>query len=154
MDVKHAPDRYAEAIGAAAAARPDIIKDSAGAQLDGAARPDIFKDSAGAQLDGAALQAAPAAPTALQAVRRSIALLLASGIDCEFRTTVVAGMHDVASIRAIAAWIRGARRYFLQPFVDRDTVPARGLSAPDDATLDAMLAAAREFVPAAEIRGK
>lgn len=87
-------------------------------------------------------------------IRRTAALILAGKVDGEFRTTVVAGLHDADSIRSIGAEIRGAKRYFLQPFVDRDTVPQRGLSAPDDAEMDVLLAAAREFVPAAEIRGR
>lgn len=37
-----------------------------------------------------------------------------------------AQFHDSASFRAIGPWISGARRYFLQAFIDRDTVlPAR-----------------------------
>lgn len=90
----------------------------------------------------------------LDAIRRTAALILDGKVDGEFRTTVVAGLHDADSIRAIGSEIRGAKRYFLQPFVDRDTVPERGLSAPDDAGMDVLLAAAREFVPAAEIRGR
>lgn len=120
MDVKHAPERYGEAIGAAEAAPSDIP---------------------------------PVAPPVLDAVRRSVALLLEGRVDFEFRTTVVAGLHDAASIRAIGAWIRGAPRYFLQPFVDRDTVPTRGLAAPSPAEMEQLLAAAREFVPTAEVRG-
>lgn len=90
----------------------------------------------------------------LEAIGRTVSLVAGGVVDGEFRTTVVAGLHDVDSVRGAAGMIRGARRYFLQPFADRDTVPARGLSAPGDALLDEMLAAAREFVPAAEIRGR
>lgn len=86
-------------------------------------------------------------------VRETIGLLNGGAVDGEFRTTVAAELHDVESIRGAARMIAGARRYFLQPFVDRDTVPRRGLSAPDGETLGAMLAAARESVPSAEIRG-
>ena len=88
------------------------------------------------------------------AVRRAVALLLEGRVAYEFRTTVVAGLHDEAAIRAIAAWIAGASHYYLQPFADRDTVPRRGLSAPGDAEMARLLAAARTFVPGAEIRGR
>lgn len=36
------------------------------------------------------------------AMTESIALIIASGIDHEFRTTVIGGIHDVQSIEAIA----------------------------------------------------
>jgi pyruvate formate lyase activating enzyme len=73
--------------------------------------------------------------------------------DYEFRTTVVAGLHDEASFRAIGQWIRGAKRYFLQPFTDRETVPVGGLSAPAQTQLDRFLAIAREYVPETQLRG-
>lgn len=126
MDVKHSPERYGEATGAAEAAPSDIAAASC---------PD------------------PQAPSCVGAVRRAVALLLEGRVDYEFRTTVVAGLHDEASIGAIAAWIAGARRYYLQPFVDRETVPRRGLAAPGADEMNRLLAAARRFVPAAEIRG-
>jgi len=90
----------------------------------------------------------------LGAIRRTAAMIVGGAVDGEFRTTVVDGLHDEAAIRAIVAEIKGARRYFLQPFVDRDTVPARGLQAPDADAMRRLLAAAREVIPSAEIRGE
>lgn len=69
----------------------------------------------------------------LAPIRESVALLLEGRVDYEFRTTVVRELHDEDAIRAIADWIAGARRCFLQSFADRETVPVGGLSAP---TLD------------------
>lgn len=43
-------------------------------------------------------------------------LLLSSGIDYEFRTTVVPQFHDDAAIEAIARFCAGASRFFLQRF--------------------------------------
>lgn len=89
----------------------------------------------------------------LAPISESIRLLMDSGIDYEFRTTVVAQLHDEADFRAIARWIAGARRYFLQPFTDRDTVPVAGLSAPDADTLARYAAIVRTAVPDTQIRG-
>lgn len=89
----------------------------------------------------------------LDAVRESIALLRAERADYEFRTTVVAELHDDESIRGIGEMIAGAKRWYLQPFVDRETVAYAGLHAPDAATLDRWLTLARGFVPAAAVRG-
>ena len=59
--------------------------------------------------------------------RESVSLLLRGTVDYEFRTTVVWEFHDADSFRAIGPWIAGARRYFLQSFVDRDSVLQAGL---------------------------
>ncbi len=86
-------------------------------------------------------------------VRESVSLLMEGGTDYEFRTTVVAELHDEESFRGIGEWIRGARRYFLQKFTDRDTVPFGGFHAPTDAQMRAYAEIARGYVPSAELRG-
>ena len=89
----------------------------------------------------------------LTPVMRSVSLLKESGTDYEFRTTVAAELHDENSIRAIGEWIHGAKRYFLQKFTDRDTVPFAGLHAPSDEELRRFAEIVRPFVPAVELRG-
>lgn len=89
----------------------------------------------------------------LAAVRRSVALLLAGDTDFEFRTTVTGKLHTPADIGAIAAWIAGAKHYYLQPFKDSGDLIGDGDFTPDAATLSAMLENARRFVPNAELRG-
>ncbi len=53
---------------------------------------------------------------------RSIELIKTRARDYCFRTTVIEPFHDDARMRAIGEWIRGARRYVLQPFVPRESV--------------------------------
>lgn len=89
----------------------------------------------------------------LDRVRESISLLVGSETDFEFRTTVVAGMHTPDDIREIGKMIAGAKKYFIQPFVDRDSVPFGGFSAPAREELFKMLEIAREYVPEAALRG-
>ncbi len=89
----------------------------------------------------------------LEALAETIGLLMGSGIDYEFRTTVVKELHSAEDFRWIGGMIRGARRYFLQSFTDRDTVPFEGFHAPDKADMEHYLSIAREYVPAAELRG-
>ena len=86
-------------------------------------------------------------------IRESVRLLMADNADYEFRTTVVAELHGEEDIRSIGQWIAGAKRYFLQPFTDRETVPTAGLSAPDEALLNRFLSIAREYVPETQLRG-
>lgn len=89
----------------------------------------------------------------LAPVRESISLLMEGRTDYEFRTTTMAELHDADSFRKIGEWIRGAKRYYLQKFTDRDTVPFEGFHAPADGEMAQYLAIAREYVPEAEIRG-
>ena len=89
----------------------------------------------------------------LAPVQESIRLLMASGVDYEFRTTVVAELHTPQDIGSLAAWIEGAPHYFLQPFVDSGDLIGGGLYAPDAQMLSEMLAVARLYLPCAAIRG-
>lgn len=86
-------------------------------------------------------------------VERSIDLLLSGAVDYEFRTTVVKELHTVEDIAALAERIRGARRYFLQGFVDSGDLLSQDLSAVSKETMEKMRDAARVFVPSAETRG-
>ncbi len=89
----------------------------------------------------------------LAPIRRSVRLLMSSGVDYEFRTTVVDELHTAADFEEIAAWIHGAKRYFLQSFTDRDTVPFDGLHAPDRDTLSRYLDIVSPHVALAALRG-
>ncbi len=49
-------------------------------------------------------------------IKESIEIIKNSGIDYEFRTTVVPGIHTKEDIKEIAKEISGAKKYFLQKF--------------------------------------
>ena len=89
----------------------------------------------------------------LNPIRESVSLLMNGKTEYEFRTTTVAELHDGESFRKIGEWIRGAKRYYLQKFTDRDTVPFGGFHAPSDGEMREYLEIVRKFVPAAELRG-
>ena len=89
----------------------------------------------------------------LAPIRESIATVMTSAPDYEFRTTVVRELHEASDFHAIGKMIEGARRYFLQSFTDRDSVPFAGLSAPTPDELRAFADIARTYVPATEVRG-
>ena len=86
-------------------------------------------------------------------VRRSIDLIMASGVDYEFRTTIVVQFHEAADFEEIGEMIAGAKRYFLQCFTDRDTVPFGGLSAPSAAELRSYAETVRRYVTDVQVRG-
>ncbi len=89
----------------------------------------------------------------LAPIDESIHLLMESGVDYEFRTTVVREYHEEADFEEIGMRIEGAKRYFLQAFVAQDTVPDRTLSAPTYEELLAFRDVAARHVAYVGIRG-
>lgn len=55
-------------------------------------------------------------------INTSIELLRVSGIDHEFRTTVVKELHSREDILAIAEWIAGCPHYYLQRYQENEGV--------------------------------
>ena len=66
----------------------------------------------------------------------SMSYLLQGHVDYEFRTTVVEELHNEADFVSIANWLKTlcpqgkARRFFLQSYVDRDSILVGGLHTP------------------------
>ncbi len=89
----------------------------------------------------------------IEPIRESISLIMGSGPDYEFRTTVATELFDESSIAGAARMIVGAKKYFLQAFVMRDTVPSKTLTPPSQLVLSRYLDVVREYVPTARIRG-
>ena len=89
-------------------------------------------------------------------VARSVELLKSGRVEFEFRTTVTGNLHRVEDFRAIGRWIAPVERYFLQPFADSgDILSGTGSDyVIDDEMLQQCLAAVRESVPQAAVRGR
>ena len=109
--------------------------------------PQRYSETAGAEVN-------------LSAIEESILFLLQGAVDYEFRTTVAEQLHTREDIAAIGAWLKNlspaqkAKRYFLQPFVDRETVCFAGLSAPSGAELEAFCAVLSPDVECVTVRGQ
>ncbi len=89
----------------------------------------------------------------MEIIRRSIKAIMELAPDYEFRTTVVAELHDQADFPEMGKLISGAKRYFLQAFTDRDTVPFEGFHAPSPEKLAEYAEKARPFVDSVSVRG-
>ena len=61
--------------------------------------------------------------------------------------------HEASDFEEIGKLIMGAKRYFLQCFTDRDSVPFEGLHAPSREDLQGYAEIARRYVPDTFIRG-
>lgn len=86
-------------------------------------------------------------------VDESIRFLLSDKVDYEFRTTVVKQFHDEHSFEGIGDWIAGAKRYYLQNFVDRDTVHFSGFESCSKEELEKFQDIVSAYVQYVEIRG-
>ena len=89
----------------------------------------------------------------LTKIRQSVEILKSGRVDYEFRTTVVAQFHEENDFRLIGQWLRGAKRYFLQSFTDRDSVPYGGMSAPSREEIFRYAQIAQENIPDTQVRG-
>ncbi len=97
-------------------------------------------------------QTAGVTDAVLPAVRESVEYLLGGPVEYEFRTTVVRTLHTVEDMAEIGQWIRGAKKYFLQNFVDSDDIIQPGLQGLETPELEAFLACVQRDVPSAAIR--
>lgn len=86
-------------------------------------------------------------------IRESIDFLLADSVDYEFRTTVVKGLHDTIILRETAQLINGAKRYYLQKFVDSGELIGSGMSAFSDDDMKLFLDVVSPYVKTAALRG-
>ena len=87
-------------------------------------------------------------------VRESAAYLMACGVDYEFRTTAVKGLHTAADFEGIAEWIAGAREYYIQGFKDSgDLIAAQGLEAFTEPEMRELADIVRPKVPSVQLRG-
>lgn len=89
----------------------------------------------------------------VEKINSTVALLAENRVDYEFRTTVVDGFHTPDDIAAIAGWIKGAPRYFLQNFVDSGDLIDENCKGVSKDMMYIMLERAREFIPTAQLRG-
>ena len=89
----------------------------------------------------------------LSPIEESIQILKTSGVDYEFRTTVVQELHTADDIRAIAQWVQGAPTYALQKFVDSGNLISTGLHSPESLALEGFARTAASFFKQVLVRG-
>ena len=95
----------------------------------------------------------------MENIEESIRLLVSGAVDYELRTTVVAQLHDAKSILEMGQWVAGLaedrkiKRWFVQPFVDRETVHYEGLVAPDADQLSEFVGILSRFSSHSSLRG-
>lgn len=93
-------------------------------------------------------------PVDTDKIDESIRVIIDSGVDHEFRTTVVRELHEKADFEKIGKWISGAKRYFLQQFLDSGALigDADAMHAVAGSEMETYADAARVCVPT-QLRG-
>ncbi len=87
-------------------------------------------------------------------VRESVQYLMGCGVDYEFRTTAVRGLHTRADFEGIAQWIAGAKEYYIQEFKDSgDLIAGQGLDGFTEAEMHALADIVRPLAPSVQVRG-
>lgn len=95
----------------------------------------------------------------LEALEESLRFLMEGHIDYELRTTVVRELHDETSLTAMGQWLyrlndgRKIPKLFLQPFVQRASVPDQGLTPPETAQMTRFVELLSTFATDVSIRG-
>ena len=132
--------------------RPDVLKKLVSSGLldyvamDIKNAPDLYEKTAGANVP-------------MEKIEESICFLLEDHVDYELRTTVESQLHNLDSVARMGAWVESlgqgkkAKRWFVQPFVDRDTVLFTGLSRPNDVQLSEFVSCLSQFSLHSSLRG-
>lgn len=88
----------------------------------------------------------------LENIKKSIDIIKNSGLDYEFRTTIVKGFHNLDKLYSICDWI-GNSKYFIQNFVKSDGVLVKNLEGFSDEELKIINKKIKEKNPNACVRG-
>lgn len=89
----------------------------------------------------------------LRSVEESVEFLLGGAVEYEFRTTVVKELHGAGDFLKIGQWIKGAKRYFLQGFIDSGSLLTEGLHGCTAAEMQGFQAVLLPLVPQTVLRG-
>ena len=92
----------------------------------------------------------------LPQVEESIRYLLSGAVDYEFRTTVAKPLHTAASIEAMGNWVAQwgkPKRWYLQCYMDRESVLGSGLSAPGKEEMERYCKILGLYTEAISLRG-
>lgn len=85
-------------------------------------------------------------------IKQSIKLIKSSGVDHEFRTTIVKQYHNINNLQKICEYIGIDSKYYIQNYRDSANVVKKGLSGFDDAELNNIKIKLNEKYPNVFIR--
>lgn len=89
----------------------------------------------------------------MSTINETVNFLMNGSVDYEFRTTVTKQFHTEKSMEEAARFIRGAKRYFLQNFVDSGNLIGSGITGQSKEEMEKLLAVVKKYVPDSCLRG-
>ncbi len=89
----------------------------------------------------------------LSSIEETVDFLLASDCSYEFRTTLMEEFHDENSIVEIGKWIAGAKRYYLQCYIDSPNCIAHGFHMVSKEKAEKYAKTLRKTINVVELRG-
>lgn len=89
----------------------------------------------------------------MENIRQSIDFIMESGVQYEFRTTVVKGLHEKKDFQEIGPLIKGCRAYFLQNYKDSENVMQSGFSGFTKEEMEEYAEIVRPYVQLVQLRG-
>lgn len=89
----------------------------------------------------------------LETVCKCVDLLKQGKVDYEFRTTLCHPLHDHDSVKDMAEWLKDAKHWYLQQFVDSGNLLGEGICGFDKGNMEALHRVAVAICPTAQLRG-
>lgn len=89
----------------------------------------------------------------IRPIEQSVALLRASGVPFELRTTVVRELHSAEDIEDLGVWLAGDHAHYLQGFIDSGDLIGQGMSGYDKNQMQDLVNVLKAYVPKAQLRG-
>ena len=86
-------------------------------------------------------------------IKESIDFIMTCGVQYEFRTTVVKGLHKKTDFEEIAGLIKGCDKYFLQNYKDNENVILPGFAGFSKEELEEFAEVVRPYVENISLRG-
>ena len=86
-------------------------------------------------------------------IKLSADLIRESGLDYEFRTTIVRELHSIDDMVEIAEWLKGCQAYYLQSYVASEDVIMPVFSSYSKLELQAIQAMMQDYIPKVFLRG-
>ena len=89
----------------------------------------------------------------LKPIEESVSFLMTDRVKYEFRTTIVKELHTKEDILSIGEWIKGAKAYYLQSYLDSGDILSPGLRSHSKETLLNYIKLLTPYVKFTALRG-
>ncbi len=86
-------------------------------------------------------------------LEESVKLIMESGIEYEFRCTVIRGFFDEKASHSVGQWLAGAERLFLQGYEESENVPDRTLKAASKEEMERYREILSGYIKEVKLRG-